>query len=87
MCEEFVRRADARGCVSDVVRTKIFQLQRSGYKMNIEVQGKITEDGTGIEMVGTGSCEITSIMSKVSFHLLDSYYRPGIPLFGMVGNF
>ncbi|XP_027305672.1 alpha-2-macroglobulin isoform X2 [Anas platyrhynchos] len=84
VCEEFVRQADARGCVSDVVRTKIFQLQRSGYKMNIEVQGKITEDGTGIEMVGTGSCEITSIMSKVSFHLLDSYYRPGIPLFGMV---
>ncbi|KAI6079820.1 Alpha-2-macroglobulin-like protein [Aix galericulata] len=84
VCEEFVRRADARGCVSDVVRTKIFQLQRSGYKMSIEVQGKITEDGTGIEMVGTGSCEITSIMSKVSFHLLDSYYRPGIPLFGMV---
>uniref|UniRef100_A0A8B9CDZ5 Alpha-2-macroglobulin n=1 Tax=Anser brachyrhynchus TaxID=132585 RepID=A0A8B9CDZ5_9AVES len=84
VCEEFVRRADARGCVSDVVRTKIFQLQRRGYKMNIEVQGKITEDGTGIEMVGTGSCEITSVMSKVSFHLLDSYYRPGIPLFGMV---
>uniref|UniRef100_A0A8B9I8V2 Alpha-2-macroglobulin n=1 Tax=Anser brachyrhynchus TaxID=132585 RepID=A0A8B9I8V2_9AVES len=83
VCEEFVRRADARGCVSDVVRTKIFQLQRRGYKMNIEVQGKITEDGTGIEMVGTGSCEITSVMSKVSFHLLDSYYRPGIPLFGM----
>uniref|UniRef100_A0A8B9ZRX2 Alpha-2-macroglobulin n=1 Tax=Anas zonorhyncha TaxID=75864 RepID=A0A8B9ZRX2_9AVES len=84
VCEEFVRQVNARGCVSDVVRTKIFQLQRSGYKMNIEVQGKITEDGTGIEMVGTGSCEITSIMSKVSFHLLDSYYRPGIPLFGMV---
>uniref|UniRef100_A0A8B9UIT5 Alpha-2-macroglobulin n=1 Tax=Anas zonorhyncha TaxID=75864 RepID=A0A8B9UIT5_9AVES len=82
VCEEFVRQVNARGCVSDVVRTKIFQLQRSGYKMNIEVQGKITEDGT--EMVGTGSCEITSIMSKVSFHLLDSYYRPGIPLFGMV---
>uniref|UniRef100_A0A8B9CCL9 Alpha-2-macroglobulin n=1 Tax=Anser brachyrhynchus TaxID=132585 RepID=A0A8B9CCL9_9AVES len=84
VCEEFVRRVNARGCVSDVVRTKIFQLQRRGYKMNIEVQGKITEDGTGIEMVGTGSCEITSVMSKVSFHLLDSYYRPGIPLFGMV---
>uniref|UniRef100_A0A8B9CF37 Alpha-2-macroglobulin n=1 Tax=Anser brachyrhynchus TaxID=132585 RepID=A0A8B9CF37_9AVES len=82
VCEEFVRRVNARGCVSDVVRTKIFQLQRRGYKMNIEVQGKITEDGT--EMVGTGSCEITSVMSKVSFHLLDSYYRPGIPLFGMV---
>ncbi|XP_009681138.1 alpha-2-macroglobulin isoform X1 [Struthio camelus] len=84
VCEEFTKQADARGCVSDVVRTKIFQLQRRGYEMNIEVQGKIIEDGTGIEITGTGSCEITSIMSKASFELLDSYYRPGIPLFGKV---
>ncbi|XP_035746419.1 alpha-2-macroglobulin-like [Egretta garzetta] len=84
VCEEFTRQADARGCVSGTVRTKIFQLQRRGYEMSIEVQGKITEDGTGIEMTGTASCEITSIMSKISFDLLDSQYRPGIPLFGRV---
>ncbi|XP_042651121.1 alpha-2-macroglobulin-like isoform X2 [Tyto alba] len=84
VCEEFTRQADAHGCVSDVVRTKVFQLQRRGYEMNIEVQGKITEDGTGIEMIGTGSSGITSIMSKISFDLLDSLYRPGIPLFGKV---
>ncbi|XP_009465526.1 PREDICTED: alpha-2-macroglobulin-like [Nipponia nippon] len=84
VCEEFTRQADARGCVSSVVRTKIFQLQRRGYEMSIEVRGKITEDGTGIEMTGTGSCGITSIMSKISFDLLDSQYRPGIPLFGRV---
>uniref|UniRef100_A0A8C8E7X4 Alpha-2-macroglobulin n=1 Tax=Otus sunia TaxID=257818 RepID=A0A8C8E7X4_9STRI len=84
VCEEFTRQADARGCASGVVRTKIFQLQRRGYEMSIEVQGKITEDGTGIEMTGTGSCGITPIMSKISFDLLDSLYRPGIPLFGKV---
>ncbi|GAB0177414.1 alpha-2-macroglobulin-like [Grus japonensis] len=84
VCEEFTRQADARGCVSSVVRTKMFQLQRRGYEMSIDVQGKITEDGTGIEMTGTGSCGITAIMSKISFDLLDSQYRPGIPLFGRV---
>ncbi|XP_068022132.1 alpha-2-macroglobulin-like [Melanerpes formicivorus] len=84
VCEEFTRQADARGCASAVVKTKIFQLQRRGYEMSIEVQGKITEDGTGTEMIGTGSCGITSIMSKISFDLLDSQYRPGIPLFGRV---
>uniref|UniRef100_A0A8C0FUP2 Alpha-2-macroglobulin n=1 Tax=Bubo bubo TaxID=30461 RepID=A0A8C0FUP2_BUBBB len=84
VCEEFTRQADARGCASGVVRTKIFQLQRRGYEMSIEVQGKITEDGTGIEMTGTGSCGITPVMSKISFDLLDSLYRPGIPLFGKV---
>uniref|UniRef100_A0A8C8AKW8 Alpha-2-macroglobulin n=1 Tax=Otus sunia TaxID=257818 RepID=A0A8C8AKW8_9STRI len=86
VCEEFTRQADARGCASGVVRTKIFQLQRRGYEMSIEVQGKITEDGTGIEMTGTGSCGITPIMSKISFDLLDSLYRPGIPLFGKQGQ-
>ncbi|KAM6291914.1 alpha-2-macroglobulin-like [Porphyrio hochstetteri] len=84
VCEEFTGQADTRGCVSDVVRTKIFQLQRRGYEMSIEVQGKFTEDGTGVEITGTGSCEITSTMSKISFDLLDSQYRPGIPLFGKV---
>ncbi|XP_063250386.1 alpha-2-macroglobulin-like isoform X2 [Prinia subflava] len=84
VCEEFTRRADARGCVSGVVRTKLFQLLRKGYEMNIEVQGKITEDGTGIEMTGTGSCGITSTMSRIHFDLLDHAYKPGIPLFGTV---
>uniref|UniRef100_A0A8C0FUQ2 Alpha-2-macroglobulin n=1 Tax=Bubo bubo TaxID=30461 RepID=A0A8C0FUQ2_BUBBB len=84
VCEEFTRQVNARGCASGVVRTKIFQLQRRGYEMSIEVQGKITEDGTGIEMTGTGSCGITPVMSKISFDLLDSLYRPGIPLFGKV---
>uniref|UniRef100_A0A8C3P0B6 Alpha-2-macroglobulin n=1 Tax=Cyanoderma ruficeps TaxID=181631 RepID=A0A8C3P0B6_9PASS len=84
VCEEFTRRADARGCVSGVVRTKVFQLLRKGYEMSIEVQGKITEDGTGIEMTGTGSCGITSTMSRIRFDLLDHVYKPGIPLFGTV---
>uniref|UniRef100_A0A8C0ZCD7 Alpha-2-macroglobulin n=1 Tax=Cyanistes caeruleus TaxID=156563 RepID=A0A8C0ZCD7_CYACU len=83
VCEEFTRQADARGCVSGVVRTKVFQLLRKGYEMSIEVQGKITEDGTGIEMTGTGSCGITSTMSRIHFDLLDYVYKPGIPLFGM----
>lgn len=38
-------------------------------------------------MTGTGSCGITSTMSKIHFDLLDYAYKPGIPLFGMVGNF
>uniref|UniRef100_A0A8C3U2W0 Alpha-2-macroglobulin n=1 Tax=Catharus ustulatus TaxID=91951 RepID=A0A8C3U2W0_CATUS len=84
VCEEFTRRVNAHGCVSGVVKTKVFQLLRKGYEMSIEVQGKITEDGTGIEMTGTGSCGITSTMGKIHFDLLDHAYKPGIPLFGMV---
>uniref|UniRef100_A0A8C8SRA6 Alpha-2-macroglobulin n=1 Tax=Pelusios castaneus TaxID=367368 RepID=A0A8C8SRA6_9SAUR len=84
VCEEFTRQADIRGCVSNVVQTKIFQLKRKGYEMEIEVQGKITEEGTGVELTGTGSTEITGTMSKIIFEQVDSHYRPGIPFFGQV---
>uniref|UniRef100_A0A8C4VEX1 Alpha-2-macroglobulin n=1 Tax=Gopherus evgoodei TaxID=1825980 RepID=A0A8C4VEX1_9SAUR len=84
VCEEFTRQADVRGCVSNVVKTKIFQLKRKGYKMKIEVQGKITEEGTGVELTGTGSSEITDTMSKISFEQVDSHYKPGMPFSGQV---
>uniref|UniRef100_A0A8C0UIU4 Alpha-2-macroglobulin n=1 Tax=Cyanistes caeruleus TaxID=156563 RepID=A0A8C0UIU4_CYACU len=38
VCEEFTRQVNARGCVSGVVRTKVFQLLRKGYEMSIEVK-------------------------------------------------
>uniref|UniRef100_A0A8C0GRV9 Alpha-2-macroglobulin n=1 Tax=Chelonoidis abingdonii TaxID=106734 RepID=A0A8C0GRV9_CHEAB len=84
VCEEFTRQADVQGCVSNVVKTKIFQLKRKGYEMKIEVQGKITEEGTGVELTGTGSSEITDTMSKISFEQVDSHYIPGIPFSGQV---
>ncbi|TFJ98938.1 Alpha-2-macroglobulin [Platysternon megacephalum] len=84
VCEEFTRQADIRGCVSNVVKTKIFQLKRKGYEMKIEVQGKITEEGTGVELTGTDSSEITGTMSKISFEQVDSHYIPGIPFSGQV---
>uniref|UniRef100_A0A452GNL3 Alpha-2-macroglobulin bait region domain-containing protein n=1 Tax=Gopherus agassizii TaxID=38772 RepID=A0A452GNL3_9SAUR len=84
VCEEFTRQVNVRGCVSNVVKTKIFQLKRKGYKMKIEVQGKITEEGTGVELTGTGSSEITDTMSKISFEQVDSHYKPGMPFFGQV---
>ncbi|XP_067387171.1 alpha-2-macroglobulin-like, partial [Emydura macquarii macquarii] len=84
VCEEFTGQADVRGCVSHVLQTKIFQLKRKGYGMNIEVEGKIMEEGTGVELTGTGSTEITGTMSKISFEQVDSHYRPGIPFFGQV---
>ncbi|XP_034641756.1 alpha-2-macroglobulin isoform X8 [Trachemys scripta elegans] len=84
VCEEFTRQADVRGCVSNVVKTKIFQLKRKSYEMKIEVEGKITEEGTGVELTGTGSSEITGTMSKISFEQVDSHYISGIPFSGQV---
>uniref|UniRef100_A0A4X2LQ63 Alpha-2-macroglobulin n=1 Tax=Vombatus ursinus TaxID=29139 RepID=A0A4X2LQ63_VOMUR len=84
ICEEFSKPLDGLGCASQKVKTKIFQLKRNEFLMNLNVIAKITEEGTEIELTGTGSCEITEVVSKVSFVNTDLQYRHGIPFFGQV---
>ncbi|XP_074839737.1 alpha-2-macroglobulin-like isoform X2 [Carettochelys insculpta] len=84
VCEEFSGQADSQGCISEVANTKIFQLRRTGYYDKIQVEAKIKEQETGVELTGTGSCEITPIISKVTFEQVDSHYKPGVPFFGQV---
>uniref|UniRef100_A0A8C0H2E3 Alpha-2-macroglobulin n=1 Tax=Chelonoidis abingdonii TaxID=106734 RepID=A0A8C0H2E3_CHEAB len=84
VCEEFSGQVDSHGCVSEVVKTKIFQLRRAGYEDKIYVEAKIKEEETGVELTGSGSCKLTSTISKVTFEKMDSHYKPGIPFFGQV---
>ncbi|XP_053144667.1 pregnancy zone protein-like isoform X2 [Hemicordylus capensis] len=76
--------ADGQGCFSQVVQTKVFQLMSLGYKRNIDVEGQIKEEGTGVKLTSTGSTEITGILSKITFEKRDTYFKPGIPFFGQV---
>ncbi|KAL1791017.1 pregnancy zone protein-like, partial [Sigmodon hispidus] len=84
ICEEFKQQADDRGCFRQVIKTKVFQLRQRGYDMKINVEAKVKEEGTGMELSGYGSCAITNTLSKVTFTKVDSYYRPGLPFFGQV---
>ncbi|GAB1291337.1 Pregnancy zone protein [Apodemus speciosus] len=84
ICEEFSQQADDKGCFRQVVKTKAFQLRQRGYDMKIEVEAKIKEEGTGIELIGTGSSEITNILTKLKFTKVNTHYRPGLPFFGQV---
>ncbi|XP_068962210.1 alpha-2-macroglobulin [Petaurus breviceps papuanus] len=84
ICEEFSIPLDGSGCASQKVRTKVFQLKKSEFLMNLNVFAKITEEGTETELSGTGSCEITEVVSKVMFVNVDSHYRHGLPFFGQV---
>ncbi|KAM3844244.1 pregnancy zone protein-like [Vipera latastei] len=79
LCKEFDGEADGYGCFSKVVDTEDLHLSWLGLSMDIVVEGKITEEGTGVELNGTESIEVTSILSKVIFENLDRYYKPGIP--------
>ncbi|XP_072279933.1 alpha-2-macroglobulin-like [Pyxicephalus adspersus] len=84
VCEELSNETDNNGCFSEVVKTKVFQLRRSGYENKLTVTAKITEEGTGVEMTGEASSEIKNTITKVSFRQLDSRFKRGIPLYGQV---
>ncbi|XP_054040674.1 alpha-2-macroglobulin [Rissa tridactyla] len=84
VCDEFSGQTDNYGCISEVVKTKLFQLKRSGYENKLHVEAKIKEEETGVELTGTSFSEITTTISKITFEHSDSYYKPGIPFFGQV---
>uniref|UniRef100_A0A6I8N5K5 Alpha-2-macroglobulin n=1 Tax=Ornithorhynchus anatinus TaxID=9258 RepID=A0A6I8N5K5_ORNAN len=84
VCEEFSQQADSQGCISPVIKTKLFQLKRQGFLMNIEAEATIREEGTGLELVGIANCEVTNTLSKITFEKVDSHFRRGLPFFGQV---
>uniref|UniRef100_A0A8C0EK34 Alpha-2-macroglobulin n=1 Tax=Bubo bubo TaxID=30461 RepID=A0A8C0EK34_BUBBB len=84
VCDEFSGQTDNYGCISETVKTKLFQLKRSGYENKLHVEAKIKEEETGVELTGTSFSEITTTISKITFEQSDSHYKPGIPFFGQV---
>ncbi|XP_065598346.1 alpha-2-macroglobulin-like isoform X2 [Cyrtonyx montezumae] len=84
VCDEFSGQTDNHGCISKLVKTKLFQLKRTGYENKLHVDAKIKEEETGIVLTGTSFSEITTTISKITFENSDSYYKPGIPFFGQV---
>uniref|UniRef100_A0A8C7AQE9 Alpha-2-macroglobulin n=1 Tax=Neovison vison TaxID=452646 RepID=A0A8C7AQE9_NEOVI len=84
VCEKFSHQLNSQGCVSQQVKTKIFQMKRQGYEMRLEVEAKIQEEGTEVELTGKKSTEITTTITKLSFIKVDPYFRRGIPFFGQV---
>ncbi|KFW00986.1 Alpha-2-macroglobulin, partial [Eurypyga helias] len=84
VCDEFSGQTDNYGCISEMVKTKLFQLKRSGYENKLRVEAKIKEEETGVELTGTSFSEITTTISKITFEHSDSHYKPGIPFFGQV---
>ncbi|XP_047598985.1 alpha-2-macroglobulin [Lutra lutra] len=82
VCEKFSHQLNSQGCISQQVKTRIFQMKRQGYEMKLEVEAKIQEEGTEVELTGKGSTEITRTITKLSFTKVDPYFRQGIPFFG-----
>ncbi|KAM5262731.1 alpha-2-macroglobulin [Ctenodactylus gundi] len=84
LCEKFSQQLNSNGCFSQQVKTKPFQLKRDGYKMQLQADATIHEEGTDVEFTGTGYSDIITVMTQLSFVQVDSHFRQGIPFFGQV---
>ncbi|XP_062470022.1 alpha-2-macroglobulin-like isoform X1 [Pezoporus occidentalis] len=85
VCDEFSeQKTDIYGCISEMVKTNLFQLKRNGYENKLHVEAKIKEEETGVELTGTSFSEITTTITKITFENSDTHYKPGIPFFGQV---
>lgn len=43
-----LQQTDNSGCISETVKTKLFQLKRGGYEKKLHVEAKIKEEETGM---------------------------------------
>eukprot|EP00076_Gallus_gallus_P006051 NP_990557.2 ovostatin precursor [Gallus gallus] len=84
VCQSFTKDLDTDGCLSHILSSKVFELNRIGYKRNLDVKAIVTEKGTGLQLTATQSISITQVMSSLQFENVDHHYRRGIPYFGQI---
>ncbi|XP_060050334.1 LOW QUALITY PROTEIN: alpha-2-macroglobulin-like [Erinaceus europaeus] len=83
--EEVNQPLDIHGCITRQLNTNVFHLKTAEFKIEyLHVEAKITEEGTGLEIYGTGKTYVTKIITSLTFVKVDSYFRRGIPFTGQV---
>ncbi|XP_044855879.1 alpha-2-macroglobulin-like protein 1 [Mauremys mutica] len=73
---------DSNGCFSTEVGMARLELTHSGYEMSLQAQASLVEDGTGVKLNVTKSCDIVSEIATVTFEDADETYKAGIPYTG-----
>ncbi|NXF33981.1 A2ML1 protein, partial [Nyctibius bracteatus] len=81
-CIEVGGQTEKNGCFSTEVLLSAFNLTSSMYQKQFQVQASLVEDGTGLELKNTKSCEILPETFTVTFENTDDFYKPGIPYTG-----
>nr|XP_014351915.1 PREDICTED: alpha-2-macroglobulin [Latimeria chalumnae] len=82
-CLHFTGKTDKNGCFSQVINTAKYTLTRMGYK-EFNLEGNITEEGTGVSFTKSGSVELTSKIVTISFEDTDDYYKLRLPYSGTI---
>ncbi|XP_075631402.1 alpha-2-macroglobulin-like protein 1 isoform X1 [Balearica regulorum gibbericeps] len=81
-CFEVGGQTEKNGCFSTEVLLSAFNLTSSMYQKQFQVQASLVEDGTGLELKNTKSCQILPEILTVTFENTDDFYKPGIPYTG-----
>nr|XP_060619441.1 ovostatin-like [Anolis sagrei ordinatus] len=84
LCVSVNKELGKDGCFSHIFNSKTFELNRSGYWMNLDVKATITEKGTGIQIDRSATISISRTLATVSFENMDQYYRRGLPYCGQI---
>ncbi|NXQ29767.1 OVOS protein, partial [Alaudala cheleensis] len=85
-CEAVTGQLGKDGCLNTVISIKKFRLYRSYAMMyaSLNVEGIVTENGTGIQMKAYDYISVNQENDQVQFMNMDSYYKRGIPYHGEI---
>ncbi|XP_073541273.1 alpha-2-macroglobulin-like protein 1 [Phyllobates terribilis] len=81
ICTEYKGQTEKNGCIEVEVSTESYNLRSYNYQLTFDAKATLVENGTGVEMTGTGSCRISAKIATVILddkELLDSYYKMGL---------
>ncbi|XP_062451350.1 alpha-2-macroglobulin-like protein 1 [Rhea pennata] len=81
-CIQVSGQTAKNGCFSTEVLMAAFNLTNTMFQKRFQVQASLVEEGTGLEINSTKSCEILPEVFTVTFENTDDTYRPGIPYTG-----
>ncbi|NWQ67152.1 A2ML1 protein, partial [Neopipo cinnamomea] len=81
-CTNISGQTEKNGCFSTEVLLSVLNVTHLKKKKQLEVQASLVEDGTGVEMKNSKSCEISPESFTVTFEDPSEVYKPGIPYSG-----
>ncbi|XP_055487408.1 LOW QUALITY PROTEIN: murinoglobulin-2-like [Leucoraja erinacea] len=83
-CHIVTGKTDTDGCFSTDLSTDTFRIRTNRRSGNIHAHFVVAEEGTGITREGSGSCQVSSEVTTISFEEVEDYYKTGIPYTGKV---
>ncbi|NWV18179.1 A2ML1 protein, partial [Origma solitaria] len=83
-CTQITGQTEKNGCFSTEPSLAAFNETVTGWRSELEVEASLVEDGTGLEMKSSKSCEVLPEMFMVTFEKPDHVYKPGLPYTGTI---